>query len=405
MPTTRADYATPCANADRPNIVDSADDPARKLSRHVPRRDGAQTGDRAMREALDVAFKTAASEATILLRGESGAGKDVLARAIHARSPRAARPLVAVHCPGLSAELLESELFGHVQGGFPRCSAGYGRKGGLGGRRHPLLNEIGDLPAALQPKLLRLLQQRCYERMGETQTRASNVRVLAATNRNLEAELAAGRFLRRPLLPVERIEVTVPPLRDRPADILPLAEHLLRFYARQDGKSISGFAEPAREALLRIRLARKHPRAAQRHRTGSHSRGRPRCRAGRLAVADRQPVATEARAGRRTKPRAAERPLTLEQWRPSTSVARWPPRQRLATPRRSWASTPARCIGNGRSMESRPGYKCARHCRSLLPQPGRSSIREKVPRHSLPQKEKQTKQKVEMANRRKHLTA
>ena len=108
------------------------------------------------------------------------------------------------------------------------------------------LNEIGDLPLAFQPKLLRLLQQRCYERMGESQTRASNVRVLAATHRNLEAELAAGRFLEDLYYQLNVIEVTVPPLRDRPADILPLAEHLLRFYARQDGKSIAGFAETVR---------------------------------------------------------------------------------------------------------------------------------------------------------------
>ena len=112
------------------------------------------------------------------------------------------------------------------------------------------LSEIGDLPQPFQPKLLRLLQQRCYERMGESQTRTSNVRVLAATNRNLEAELAAGRFLEDLYYQLSVIEVTVPPLRDRPADIPPLAEQLLRFYARQDGKSISGFASPVRDALM-----------------------------------------------------------------------------------------------------------------------------------------------------------
>ena len=113
------------------------------------------------------------------------------------------------------------------------------------------LDEIGDLPLALQPKLLRLLQERCYERVGETQTRASNVRILAATNRNLEAEIAAGRFREDLFYRLNVIEVTVPPLRERPGDILPLAEHLLRFFARQNGKPISGFAEPVRDALLR----------------------------------------------------------------------------------------------------------------------------------------------------------
>ena len=210
-----------------------------------------QTSEPKMREALDVAFKAAASEATILLRGESGTGKEVLARAIHARSPRAAHPLVTLHCAGLSAELLESELFGHVQGGFTGAVRDTVGKVAVAEGGTLFLNEIGDLPLALQPKLLRLLQERCYERMGESQTRASNVRILAATNRNLEAELAAGRFLEDLYYQLNVIEVTVPPLRDRPADILPLAEHLLRFFARQDGKSISGFAEPVRDALLR----------------------------------------------------------------------------------------------------------------------------------------------------------
>ena len=204
-----------------------------------------------MREALDVAFKTAASEATILLRGESGTGKGVLARAIHARSPRAAGPFVTVHCPSLSAELLESELFGHVQGAFTGAVRDTIGKVAVAEGGTLFLDEIGDLPLALQPKLLRLLQERCYERVGETRTRASNVRILAATNRDLEAEIAAGRFREDLFYRLNVIEVTLPPLRQRPADILPLAEHLLRFFARQNGKTVTGFAEPVREALLR----------------------------------------------------------------------------------------------------------------------------------------------------------
>ena len=113
------------------------------------------------------------------------------------------------------------------------------------------LDEIGDLPLALQPKLLRLLQEKCYERVGETQTRASNVRVIAATNRNLETEIAAGRFREDLFYRLNVIEVTLPPLRQRPADILPLAEHLLGFFARQNGKTITGFTEPCAKQLLR----------------------------------------------------------------------------------------------------------------------------------------------------------
>jgi NtrC-family two-component system response regulator AlgB len=210
-----------------------------------------QTHEVAMSEALDVAFKTAASEATILLRGESGTGKGVFARAIHARSQRAAGPFITVHCPSLSAELLESELFGHVQGAFTGAVRDTLGKVAVAEGGTLFLDEIGDLPLPLQPKLLRLLQERCYERVGETQTRASNVRILAATNRNLEAEIAAGRFRDDLFYRLNVIEVTVPPLRQRREDILPLATHLLQFFARQNNKPISGFAEPVREMLLR----------------------------------------------------------------------------------------------------------------------------------------------------------
>ena len=208
-----------------------------------------QTNEPNVRQALDVAFKTAASEATILIRGESGTGKGVLARAIHARSPRAGGPFVTIHCPSLSAELLESEMFGHVQGAFTGAVKDTIGKVASADGGTLLLDEIGDLPLALQPKLLRLLQEKCYERVGETQTRATNVRVIAATNRNLETEIAAGRFREDLFYRLNVIEVTAPPLRKRPADILPLAEHLLRFFAKQNHKAIAGFAEPVREVL------------------------------------------------------------------------------------------------------------------------------------------------------------
>ena len=210
-----------------------------------------QTNAPAMRQALDVAFKTAATEATILLRGESGTGKGVLARAIHARSPRSAAPFVTVHCPSLSAELLESELFGHVQGAFTGAVKDTVGKVAAAEGGTLFLDEIGDLPLPLQPKLLRLLQEKSYERVGEARTRVGNVRVLAATNHNLEVEITAGRFREDLFYRLNVIEVTVPPLRQRPEDILPLAEHLLRFFAGQNNKMISGFSEPVREALVR----------------------------------------------------------------------------------------------------------------------------------------------------------
>src|SRR5476651_1112223 len=147
-----------------------------------------------MRQALDLALKAADSEATILLRGESGTGKGVLARAIHARSQRAAEPFITIHCPSLSAELLESELFGHVRGAFTGAVHDTFGKVAAAEGGTLFLDEIGDLPPALQPKLLRLLQDKQYERVGETRTRASNVRILGATNRDLQAAVATGTF-------------------------------------------------------------------------------------------------------------------------------------------------------------------------------------------------------------------
>src|SRR5204862_575467 len=136
-----------------------------------------------MRQALDVAWRVAASEATVLLRGESGTGKGILARALHARSPRAAGPFGTVHCPSLSADLLESELFGHARGAFTGAVQDTLGKVSAAEGGTLFLDEIGDLPLGLQPKLLRLLQERRFERVGETQTRACDVRIIAATNR------------------------------------------------------------------------------------------------------------------------------------------------------------------------------------------------------------------------------
>lgn len=210
-----------------------------------------QTQEPALREVLEVAFKAAPSEVTILLRGESGTGKGVLARAIHARSARAAGPFITIHCPSLSAELLESELFGHVRGAFTGAVLDTVGKVAVAEGGTLFLDEIGDLPLALQPKLLRLLQERRYERVGDTRTQICNVRMLAATNRDLVAAVAAGTFREDLLYRLNVIEVTLPPLRQRPRDILPLAEHLLQFFARQAGKTQLRFTEEARAALVR----------------------------------------------------------------------------------------------------------------------------------------------------------
>ncbi len=209
-----------------------------------------QTVEKSMQKAIEVAFQVAPTEATVLLRGESGAGKGVLARAIHARSKRAARPFVTIHCPSLSAELLESDLFGHTRGSFTGAVRDTLGKVAAAEGGTLFLDEIGDLPLSLQPKLLRLLQDKAYERVGDVETRVGDVRLLAATNRDLEAEVAAGRFREDLFYRLNVIELVVPPLRQRKKDILPLARSLLEFFAAQAGKSIASFTPETEQALL-----------------------------------------------------------------------------------------------------------------------------------------------------------
>ena len=157
------------------------------------------TRESAMRAALDVAFRVAPTEALVLV--------------LHARSHRAKRPFVTVHCPSLSAELLESDLFGHVRGSFTGAVRDTVGKVEAAEGGTLFFDEVGDLPLALQPKLLRLLQDRAYERVGEPHPRTADVRIVAATNKNLEAEVKAGRFREDLFYRINVIEVTVPPLR------------------------------------------------------------------------------------------------------------------------------------------------------------------------------------------------
>lgn len=210
-----------------------------------------ETDDTAMRHALDVAFRAAPTEASILLRGESGTGKGIVARAIHARSHRAESPFVIVHCPSLSSELLESDLFGHVRGAFTGAVQDTFGKVAAAEGGTLFLDEIGDLPAALQPKLLRLLQDKQYERVGETKTHTGNVRIIAATNRDLEAAVAAGIFREDLFYRLNVFEVMLPALRQRTKDLATLMDHLVVFFARQNGKAVTGFTEEARAAMLR----------------------------------------------------------------------------------------------------------------------------------------------------------
>ena len=184
------------------------------------------------RAALDLAFKAAASDATMLLRGETGTGKSVLARAIHARSPRAGRPFVTVSGAALTGELFASELFGHIQGAFTGAIKDQVGKVEAARGGTVFLDEVGEVELPLQAKLLRLLQEREYERIGDPSTRRADIRVIAATNRHLAELVKQGRFREDLLFRLNVVEVVVPPLRERPEDVGPLAESLLAFLSR-----------------------------------------------------------------------------------------------------------------------------------------------------------------------------
>lgn len=203
----------------------------------------------AMQRVVALARDVATSEATVLLNGESGTGKSVLARAIHGWSHRNTGPFAAVSCPSLSAELLESELFGHVKGAFTGAvKDNVGRVASTAGGTL-FLDEIGDLPLSIQPKLLRFLQDREYERVGDTVTRKADVRVISATHVNLDAAVKAGRFREDLLYRLNVVQISLPALRERKEDILPIAQRLIGFFARQNHKQILGFSDEAVTAL------------------------------------------------------------------------------------------------------------------------------------------------------------
>jgi NtrC-family two-component system response regulator AlgB len=209
------------------------------------------TSDPAMKSLLEIASKSASSSASILISGESGTGKSVLARQIHRWSARAGEPFITVSCPSLSRELLESELFGHVKGAFTGAITSTWGKVAAADRGTLFLDEIGELPLEVQPKLLRLLQEREYERVGEAKIHMADVRIIAATNRDLKKAVAGGTFREDLLYRLDVMGLRMPALRERPGDILPLAESLLRQIGRNSGKNFAGFSEPARQILQR----------------------------------------------------------------------------------------------------------------------------------------------------------
>ena len=207
-------------------------------------------GSRGMRELYGLIRQAAASDTTVLIRGETGTGKELVAKSFHAHGPRRGGPFLAVNCAAIPEGLIESELFGHREGSFTGASAD--RRGAFeraaGGTL--FLDEIGDMPPALQAKLLRVLQEREFQRVGGSRARKADVRVLAATNRDLEREVEAGSFRRDLFHRLAVFPVAIPPLRDRREDIPLLAEHFVEVHAREAGKAIDGVSTAALRLLL-----------------------------------------------------------------------------------------------------------------------------------------------------------
>ena len=202
-----------------------------------------------MQAVLDEARLVAAADASVLIRGDSGTGKELLARAIHLASPRAAAPFVAINCGAIPEPLLESELFGHVRGAFTGATSAHQ---GLVQAAHGgtlFLDEIGDMPPALQVKLLRVLQERAVRPVGATRAQAVDLRIVSATHRDLDAALAAGQFRADLYYRIDVVSLQLPTLAERREDIPLLAGHFLRSLAHKYGRRLTGFAPEALEAL------------------------------------------------------------------------------------------------------------------------------------------------------------
>jgi DNA-binding NtrC family response regulator len=205
---------------------------------------------RRMQEVIRTAELVAESKSTVLITGETGTGKELVARAIHARSPQRDMPLIKVNCAAIPEGLLESELFGHVRGAFTGATANKKGKFALADGGTIFLDEVATMSPALQAKLLRVLQDREFEPLGSERTQKVDVRVIAATNRDLRQLVADGRFQEDLYYRLNVIPIEIPPLRERREDIPVLVEHLLRKHARRAGKRIEGLEEGALPALM-----------------------------------------------------------------------------------------------------------------------------------------------------------
>ncbi|MBV9495827.1 MAG: sigma-54-dependent Fis family transcriptional regulator [Acidobacteria bacterium] len=203
-----------------------------------------------MKSVVEMVRRVAPSDANVLIRGENGTGKGVVARAIHAASKRASKPMVSVNAGGLAESVFESELFGHVRGAFTDAKSDRVGRFELADGGTLFLDEIANVPPAQQAKLLRVVESGEFERVGSSQTRRADVRLISATNSALEEDVQAGRFRQDLLFRINTVEIRLPPLRDRREDIPLLAGRVLRQHAARYRKSIDGFDAQAMKALL-----------------------------------------------------------------------------------------------------------------------------------------------------------
>jgi DNA-binding NtrC family response regulator len=202
-----------------------------------------------MQRVFEIVDQVAPSRATVLITGESGTGKELVANALHQRSPRCSGPFIKLHCAALAESLLESELFGHERGSFTGAMARKDGRFQLADGGTLFLDEIGEISPSIQVKLLRFLQEHEFERVGGTQTIRVDVRVIAATNRNLTEEVAKGRFREDLYYRLNVVALEMPPLRERRSDIPALAKFFLDRYVKDNGKAIDGFAPETLELL------------------------------------------------------------------------------------------------------------------------------------------------------------
>lgn len=205
----------------------------------------------AMQPVMEMIGRVAPSDANILITGENGTGKSLIARALHALSPRASHTMITVNMGGLSETIFESELFGHVKGAFTDAKSDRAGRFELADESTLFMDEIANIPLNLQAKLLRMLETGEFERVGSSKTMHSNVRIISATNANLHEEVAAGKFRQDLLFRLNTIEIALPPLRDRREDIMSLANSFLRQRSKRYRKTFAGFDEGARERLMK----------------------------------------------------------------------------------------------------------------------------------------------------------